>query len=218
MSSSYLDEPPRGDRTRSRTPQYGGEDDRAPPRRSPRDSARGDSPSPRKPAGRSRNANYDGGDEDDDFARKASPRNNSRRREDPPPPRREKSDRYDDRRRKPAENGYDDPPPPRRSGRDRDQDDDREPPRRKQRDPYDDDEPPRRKDTVRDYARENERRRPPPKRYDGKNGEPTYDTGHGGHYGASAQIAANGHAPPPETFTGHWGNVSVCATVIATLC
>lgn len=46
-----------------------------------------------------------------------------------------------------------------------------------------------------------------PKRYDGKNGQPMYDTGHGGHYGASAQIAAQGQAPPPETFTGHWANV-----------
>ncbi|KXT01459.1 hypothetical protein AC578_9524 [Pseudocercospora eumusae] len=47
-----------------------------------------------------------------------------------------------------------------------------------------------------------------PKRYDGKNGAPLYDSGHGGHYGASAAIAAQGHAPPPETFTGHWQNVS----------
>ncbi|EME42894.1 hypothetical protein DOTSEDRAFT_72361 [Dothistroma septosporum NZE10] len=47
-----------------------------------------------------------------------------------------------------------------------------------------------------------------PKRYDGKNGLPVYDHNHGGHYGASAAIAANGHAPPPETFTGHWQNVS----------
>lgn len=47
-----------------------------------------------------------------------------------------------------------------------------------------------------------------PKRYDGKNGAPLYDQTHGGHYGASAGIAAQGHAPPPETFTGHWQNVS----------
>lgn len=47
-----------------------------------------------------------------------------------------------------------------------------------------------------------------PKRYDGKNGTPMYDQNHGGHYGASAGIAAQGHAPPPETFTGHWQNVS----------
>lgn len=48
----------------------------------------------------------------------------------------------------------------------------------------------------------------PPRKYDGKNGMPLYDTQHGGHYGASAHIAAQGHAPPPETFTGQWGNVS----------
>jgi len=48
----------------------------------------------------------------------------------------------------------------------------------------------------------------PPKRYDGKNGAPLYETSHGGHYGASAAISGAGHAPPPETFTGHWQNVS----------
>jgi nuclear transcription factor Y, gamma len=48
---------------------------------------------------------------------------------------------------------------------------------------------------------------PAPKRYDGKNGQPLYDITQGGHYGASATIAAQGHAPPPETFTGHWANV-----------
>ena len=47
-----------------------------------------------------------------------------------------------------------------------------------------------------------------PKRYDGKNGNPVYDATHGGHYGASANIAAQGHQPPAETFTGHWQNVS----------
>ncbi|KAM0719050.1 hypothetical protein Q7P37_004955 [Cladosporium fusiforme] len=47
-----------------------------------------------------------------------------------------------------------------------------------------------------------------PKKYDGQNGMPLYDASHGGHYGASAGIAAQGHAPPPETFSGHWGNVS----------
>ena len=36
---------------------------------------------------------------------------------------------------------------------------------------------------------------------------PLYDTAHGGHYGASANIAAQGHQPPPETFTGQWANV-----------
>lgn len=48
-----------------------------------------------------------------------------------------------------------------------------------------------------------------PKRYDGKNGAPLYDSNHGGHYGASAAIAAAGHPPPPETFTGHWQNVRI---------
>ncbi|QIW98358.1 hypothetical protein AMS68_003876 [Peltaster fructicola] len=47
-----------------------------------------------------------------------------------------------------------------------------------------------------------------PKKYDGKNGQLLYDSAHGGHYGASAAIAAAGQAPPPETFTGHWANVS----------
>ncbi|EMC97696.1 hypothetical protein BAUCODRAFT_462958 [Baudoinia panamericana UAMH 10762] len=46
-----------------------------------------------------------------------------------------------------------------------------------------------------------------PRRYDGTNGMPEYDTKHGGHYGASSSIAAGGNAPPPETFTGHWQNV-----------
>lgn len=46
-----------------------------------------------------------------------------------------------------------------------------------------------------------------PKRYDGKNGNPVYDATRGGHYGASANIAAQGHQPPAETFTGHWANV-----------
>ena len=49
---------------------------------------------------------------------------------------------------------------------------------------------------------------PQPKRYDGTDA-PKYDVGHGGHYGAAAALAATGHAPPPETFTGHWGNVSI---------
>ena len=47
-----------------------------------------------------------------------------------------------------------------------------------------------------------------PKKYDGQNGAPMYDIGHGGHYGASAGIAAQGQAPLPETFTGQWQNVS----------
>jgi len=49
---------------------------------------------------------------------------------------------------------------------------------------------------------------PGPKRYDGKNGQPLYDPGNGGHYGASAAIAGQGQAPQPETFSGTWGNVS----------
>lgn len=46
-----------------------------------------------------------------------------------------------------------------------------------------------------------------PKKYDGKNGQPLYDTAHGGHYGASSAIVHSGNAPPPETFTGPWSNV-----------
>ena len=52
-----------------------------------------------------------------------------------------------------------------------------------------------------------------PKKYDGQNGMPLYDHTHGGHYGASAGIAAQGHAPPPETFSGHWGNVSIVPSI-----
>lgn len=48
---------------------------------------------------------------------------------------------------------------------------------------------------------------PQPKRYDGEDGQPKYDPTVGGHYGASAAIAAGGRAPPAETFTGHWANV-----------
>ncbi|KAF1812046.1 histone-fold-containing protein [Eremomyces bilateralis CBS 781.70] len=47
-----------------------------------------------------------------------------------------------------------------------------------------------------------------PRKYDGKNGNPNYDTDNGGHYGASQQIALSGHAPNPEVFTGHWANVN----------
>ena len=53
-----------------------------------------------------------------------------------------------------------------------------------------------------------------PKKYDGQNGMPLYDHTHGGHYGASAGIAAQGHAPPPETFSGHWGNVSILPSIL----
>lgn len=56
-----------------------------------------------------------------------------------------------------------------------------------------------------------------PKKYDGQNGMPLYDHTHGGHYGASAGIAAQGHAPPPETFSGHWGNVSISSFMLRLL-
>ncbi|PNS18627.1 hypothetical protein CAC42_5166 [Sphaceloma murrayae] len=45
------------------------------------------------------------------------------------------------------------------------------------------------------------------KRYDGKNGQPNYDASSNGHYGASSQIASQGHAPPPELFQGSYTNV-----------
>ncbi|KAF2490557.1 histone-fold-containing protein [Lophium mytilinum] len=45
-----------------------------------------------------------------------------------------------------------------------------------------------------------------PRRYDGVNGNPLYDPANGGHYGASASIAAQGHAPDPQLFTGSWQN------------
>ncbi|KAF2756153.1 histone-fold-containing protein [Pseudovirgaria hyperparasitica] len=47
-----------------------------------------------------------------------------------------------------------------------------------------------------------------PRRYDGQNGNPAYKTEHSGHYGASASIAASGHAPDPQLFTGSWANVN----------
>jgi histone H3/H4 len=47
-----------------------------------------------------------------------------------------------------------------------------------------------------------------PRRYDGANGNPLYDSSNGGHYGASAAIAAQGHAPDPQLFTGSWQNVN----------
>ncbi|KAI9661845.1 MAG: hypothetical protein M1821_009084 [Bathelium mastoideum] len=47
-----------------------------------------------------------------------------------------------------------------------------------------------------------------PPRYDGQEGRPLYDHNTGGHYGASASIAASGNAPAPETFIGPWANVS----------
>lgn len=49
---------------------------------------------------------------------------------------------------------------------------------------------------------------PQAKKYDGKNGAPLYDVSHGGHFGASSSIAAQGQAPPPELFVGQYSNVS----------
>jgi len=46
------------------------------------------------------------------------------------------------------------------------------------------------------------------RRYDGADGSPAYDTAHGGHYGAAAHITAQGHAPDPNVFSGHWSNVN----------
>ncbi|KAH9859867.1 hypothetical protein IAQ61_011649 [Plenodomus lingam] len=47
-----------------------------------------------------------------------------------------------------------------------------------------------------------------PRRYDGQGGNPLYDPANGGHYGASAFIASQGHAPDPQLFTGSWQNVN----------
>ncbi|CAI6333259.1 unnamed protein product [Periconia digitata] len=47
-----------------------------------------------------------------------------------------------------------------------------------------------------------------PRRYDGQNGNPMYDAANGGHYGASASIAAQGQAPDPQLFVGPWSNVN----------
>ncbi|KAH7390572.1 histone-fold-containing protein [Pyrenochaeta sp. MPI-SDFR-AT-0127] len=47
-----------------------------------------------------------------------------------------------------------------------------------------------------------------PRRYDGQAGNPLYDPQQSGHYGASASIAAQGHAPDPQLFTGSWQNVN----------
>jgi len=38
--------------------------------------------------------------------------------------------------------------------------------------------------------------------------QPVYDTSHGGHYGASASLAAQGFAPVAEFYTGAWANVN----------
>ncbi|PGH14424.1 transcriptional activator HAP5 [Helicocarpus griseus UAMH5409] len=41
----------------------------------------------------------------------------------------------------------------------------------------------------------------------GRQPQPVYDTRNGGHYGASAQLSAQGYAPVPELYTGQWANV-----------
>ncbi|KAH8821588.1 histone-fold-containing protein [Xylogone sp. PMI_703] len=38
--------------------------------------------------------------------------------------------------------------------------------------------------------------------------QPVYDTNHGGHYGASAALSAQGYAPVAEFYTGAWANVN----------
>ncbi|RAR01934.1 malate dehydrogenase [Stemphylium lycopersici] len=47
-----------------------------------------------------------------------------------------------------------------------------------------------------------------PRKYDGQQGNPLYDSANGGHYGASAAIAAQNQAPDPQLFTGSWQNVN----------
>ncbi|KAL1608351.1 Transcriptional activator hap5 [Paraconiothyrium brasiliense] len=58
------------------------------------------------------------------------------------------------------------------------------------------------------HGQQKMRQQAAPRRYDGQNGNPLYDPGNGGHYGASAAIAAQGHAPDPQLFTGAWQNVN----------
>ncbi|KAH7321876.1 histone-fold-containing protein [Rhexocercosporidium sp. MPI-PUGE-AT-0058] len=52
----------------------------------------------------------------------------------------------------------------------------------------------------------------PPSSSHGQQGQraqaPTYDTSHGGHYGASSALAAQGFAPVAEFYTGAWANVN----------
>ncbi|CZT05091.1 hypothetical protein WAI453_005419 [Rhynchosporium graminicola] len=52
----------------------------------------------------------------------------------------------------------------------------------------------------------------PPSSSHGQQGQraqaPTYDTAHGGHYGASAALAQQGFAPVAEFYTGAWANVN----------
>ncbi|KAF1940915.1 histone-fold-containing protein [Clathrospora elynae] len=47
-----------------------------------------------------------------------------------------------------------------------------------------------------------------PRKYDGLQGNLLYDSAQGGHYGASASIAAQNQAPDPQLFTGSWQNVN----------
>lgn len=42
----------------------------------------------------------------------------------------------------------------------------------------------------------------------GQQQPPVYDTRNGGHYGASAQLSAQGYAPLAELYTGTWANVN----------
>ncbi|KAF2142889.1 uncharacterized protein K452DRAFT_297408 [Aplosporella prunicola CBS 121167] len=58
------------------------------------------------------------------------------------------------------------------------------------------------------HGQQKMRQQAAPRRYDGQNGNPLYDPSNGGHYGASASIAAQGHAPEPQVFTGAWANVN----------
>ncbi|KAF2087003.1 histone-fold-containing protein [Saccharata proteae CBS 121410] len=62
--------------------------------------------------------------------------------------------------------------------------------------------------TLQGHGQQKMRQQQAPRRYDGQNGNPLYDPANGGHYGASAGIAAQGHAPDPQVFTGQWANVN----------
>lgn len=48
----------------------------------------------------------------------------------------------------------------------------------------------------------------PPNQAGGQRAQPIYDINHGGHYGASAHLSAQGYAPVPEFYTGAWANVN----------
>jgi len=49
---------------------------------------------------------------------------------------------------------------------------------------------------------------PPPGNQRPNQNVPVYDINHGGHYGASAHLSAQGFAPVPEFYTGAWANVN----------